>query len=449
MRYDTLAAPPAPATAVIELGEYRDADPDERGAGPAATRHRSSLAVLLALVLLTVAAAAPPAPGRLRATFRVAASAADTFSVSEDTLLVAQRRATGRGLLAYDLDTGLFRWQALVAPAASYAVRRSGDTLFVGERTPGGGPPGTPVTGQTRTAALSADSGAELWGLVGRVVPVEGAGTVLAVTDVPSVFGGGRRVQGAVTGIDLRTGARLWSVPLPSTAVLQPLPGAPGRLLLVHDTGRMELRDVTDGRALAVAALPPANYAPDNPGIVGGTVLLRHPQAGGWAVSAYDAGSLARRWSRPESTVPDAVRACGPLICLAARSGVRGLDPADGTARWFQPGWRTLEQRGEHLLVYGSPSGEADLAGLADPRTGALLVDLRPWRVVSGPADADILLSRPDRADGRPVVGLAVPRTRTVRILGGLEAGAGDCRAGSDRMVCRSADGAIVGWTYR
>jgi hypothetical protein len=432
---------------VIELGSYRDPDPDA-GPRPPAARNRVLPLTVLAVVLLTVTAAAPPAAVPLRETARIAAAVTDAYTVSGDDVLVARRRGADAGLAAYSGDTGRRLWQAPVTPSTSFGIRRDGPTLFVGERVAGGGQPGV-ISTRVGTAALSMASGAVLWRHVGRVVPVEGATTALVVSDVPSFFGGGRRVQGAVLGIDVRTGRQLWSVPVPATAALQPLPGARARMLLIHEGGRMQTHDLSDGQVLATAQLPPANYAPDNPAVIGDTVLLRHPQRGGWALSAYDAGSLARRWSRAEPNVADTVRACGSLICVSARSGVRGLDPADGSSRWAQSGWRTVEPRGANLLVYGAAAGTAELIGLATAQTGALRLDLRRWRAVPGPADADVLLTRAADADGGTVIAMVDPAGGAIRILGTLTTGTGDCRAGKGLVVCRSGGGAIVGWRYR
>lgn len=425
---------------VIELGVERGAwEPaTDAGRGPV-SRPRAVLTSLVLVLLLTVTGSAAPPGARLRTVFRVPTAPGDTFAVSGDAVLVARRRAGG-GLVGYGLGTGRLRWQAPVFPPTSYAVRRLAGLLFVGERSGSGG--------GTRSAAVLADSGVVLWRRPGRIVPVEGAAVVLAVSDVAGFFGAGRRIEGEVTALDPRTGRERWSVPLPSQAVLQVVPGDRARILLVHDGGRAELREVTDGRPVAAVGLPGADYGPDNPTVSGDSVVLRHPTASGTAVTGYAAGTLARRWSRTENGQLETVRPCSPLLCLISRAGVRGVDPADGTSRWFRPQWRVGEARGGYLQTYGPSDGVVDLLGLAEPRTGRLVLDLRGWRLVPGAADTALLLSRVDRSTGRTVVAVADAGARTVRVLGALPTGTGDCRGGSGRLVCRSADGTVVGWSY-
>lgn len=425
---------------VIDLGLQRDpGDPAEtRRPGP--SRRRSVVVALLVAVQLVVTASGPPPPAPLRAVFRVATTVGDTFVLAGDALLVARRASVGGGLVGYDLRTGALRWQAAVTPPTSYAVRRSGALLYVGERI---GP-----LGRIRSVAVSAHDGAVLWRRAGRAVPVEGAGTVLAVSDVASLFGAGRRIKGDVVALDPGTGRVRWSVSVPSEAVLQPVPGSRPRILLVHDTGRAELRDLADGRTVAAVQLPEASYAPDNPTVVNGAVVLRHPTGTGTGITSYAPDTLERDWTRVEPARVDAVRTCLPMVCLLGRAGVRGVEPGDGTPRWFRPDWRVVEARGGYLQTYGPQDGEVDLLGLADPGTGRLVVDLRGWRVMPATVDADVLLSRIDDTAGRTVVGVVDPGSRTVRVLGALPPDSGDCRGGPGRLVCRAADGAVVGWDY-
>jgi hypothetical protein len=237
-------------------------------------------------------------------------------------------------------------------------------------------------------------------------------------------------------------------VPVSSTAVFEPVPGTPPRMLLVHGDGRAELRGLDDGRPLATAWLPAADYAPGNPGIAGGVVLLRHPTAGGVAVTAYDRDSLDRRWSRAEKVAVTArVRTCGALACLAGRSGVRAVDPGSGAERWFRDGWQSVEERNGYLLAYGT--GGVELLALADAGTGQELLPLRQWRPVPAVAGTDLLLRHIDAPVGQVVVALAGAAGRPLRVLGKLPPGTRDCRSGRYRLVCRSADGDLVGWSYR
>jgi hypothetical protein len=297
------------------------------------------------------------------------------------------------------------------------------------------------------TIALSAATGTARWRHPGSVVSVADSPTVVAVSEVRSLFGSGRRVEGPVVGVDPLTGRTRWSVSVPSTAVLQDVPGDPSKALLVHDNGVAQLRDLGTGGLLAEARLPPADYGPGNPGISGGALLLRHPSGSGYDVTAYDPRTLRQRWSRPASSAYE-VRACGHLACFVDRSGVRAVDPATGDDRWAGPGWYTVEERGDLVLAYGAQAGAAGLIGLVDPDTGRITVDLATWRAVPGQTTDHLLVTRDVPPGARSVVAVAVPGAAGLRLLGDLPAGTGDCRTSQRRLACRSTSGTLLLWGY-
>jgi hypothetical protein len=304
------------------------------------------------------------------------------------------------------------------------------------------------------TVALAARTGAARWHHPGSLVFAAGSPTVLAVSEVRSLSGTGRRVEGPVEGVDLDTGRTRWTVPVPSTAVLTDLPGTPSRGLLVHDSGAAELRDLVTGAVIASTTFPPADYGPGNPGIAEGAVLLRHQGAIGTQITAYDPVTLQRRWSRSERSVFE-VQPCGRLACLVGRRGVLAVDPHDGTDRWYRYGWRNVEQRGGVLLAYGQATAAGDLVGLVDPDTGRVTVDLRSWRPVAGQeavpgqvASGRLLVARDAHAGAGAMVAVADPAAGRPRLLGELPPGTGDCRAVPGRLVCRSVSGKLVLWSY-
>jgi hypothetical protein len=194
--------------------------------------------------------------------------------------------------------------------------------------------------------------------------------------------------------------------------------------------------------------LPPADYAPGDPGVFGGMLLLRHPSGSGSQISAYDLRTLQRRWSRSAEAAYH-MKACGGFACLIGQSGVRAIDPADGSERWHRPGWRGVEQRGGVLLAYGPVTGNTDLVGAADPLTGQVAMTLPRWRPVTGSGGGDhLLVTRSEPGDGRTMVAVAHPGADRPRPLGELPPGTGDCRAAPNRLVCRSSDGELIVWSY-
>jgi hypothetical protein len=436
-------ARPGTGAVLIELGTDRG-EPDayeaadRAGARPPGLGRTGVLAALLAVLVGAGASAAPPPPA-LHELLVLQVAPADTYALTDDGLLVVHTPATGM-LAAYELADGRLRWQA-GATAPAYRVRSGGGLVLLRPRVFGETDPGT--------IALAARNGAARWRHAGSVVAVAGSPTVLAVAEVRSLSGTGRRVEGAVVGVDPDTGRTRWSLPVPSTAVLQDLPGTPSRAVLVHDSGAAGLLDLATGRMLAEAQLPPADYGPGNPGVSGGMILLRHPGPQGTQVTAYDPVTLQQRWSRPAGYAYE-VRACGDLACLVSSAGVRAVDPVDGADRWSSSGWRTIEQRGGVLLAYGSLPDDTDLIGVVDPDTGRIAVTLHSWRPVPGPGGGDhVLLTRPAPGEGGIVLAVADRSSDRPRVLGELPAGTGDCRAVPGRLVCRSVSGMLKVWSYR
>jgi outer membrane protein assembly factor BamB len=405
--------------------------------------------VAVLLVLGCAATSTVPASASLPELLSIPIGPADPYALTDDGLLVVQS-LDSRTLAAYQLSDGRLRWRA-PTDAASYRVRYGAGLVLLSQRSLDAPYPGT--------VALSAESGAVQWRLDGSVVPITDPITVLAAAEVRSLTGPGRRVQRAVTGVEPRTGQVRWSLPVPSTAVLHQLPGPTARMMLVHDSGVAELRELATGRRLAGAQFPPTDYAPGNPIVAGDVVVLRHPGPAGIELSAYDAATLALRWRRPADEAFD-VQPCGRFACILGRFGVRALDPADGHQRWAGPGWRRVEQRGGLLLAYGAESAEADLVGLVDADTGRVTVPLRRWRPVSGAVGDHVLITRSDDAGQRTLVAATVPGAGRPQLVGELPAGVGDCRATwlatpapdrapPGRVVCRSGSGTLVVRSYR
>ncbi len=434
---------------VIDLGEAHGQldDVDILTAPPTAGRGWTPFVAALVALLLLGGSAAPPAP-RLQELLAIPFEPTDSFAVTAESMLLAHSPARGR-LTAYDLADGRERWSS-PAPAVAYRLRSGGGLVLLRARSAG--------PADSSTLALAQDTGAARWRHAGTVVAVAGAPTVLAVAEVRSLSGAGRRVEGSVVGVDSATGRTRWTVPVPSTAVLQTVPGAPARALLVHDDGRAELRDLETGALLAANRLPPADYAPDNPGIVGETLVLRHPSGPTPTISAYTIGDLGLRWSRPAVAAYD-TQACGGNACLVGRSGVRAVDPVSGAELWSRSGWRGVEQRGDLLLAYGLGADGDAAVGLVDAGTGRVVVDLRRWSVLpSAVPGAGVVVARstvvppedPDTAGTtvRTLVGAADTTSRQVRPIGVLPAQTGDCRAAPARLVCRSG-GRLVVWSYR
>ena len=426
-------------TVIIDLGLARG-EPDEY-ARPARSARPDWLApvIVAVIVLLSSAASAAPPPPALSPVLTVPFGPADPYTLTGDGDLLAQ--TTGI-LSSYDLGDGRLNWQAGSA-SPTYRLRTGGDLVLLRPWTGNRGDPGT--------TAVSLTTGAAQWRRTGSVVTIPGSTALLAVSGVRS-SGSGRRVQGPVDAVDPAGGATRWQVRVPSTAVLMGVPGPADngpRMLLMHDDRTAAVHDLDTGRLLADAELPAADYGPDNPAVAGGLLVLRHPTPTGRMVSAFDPVTLKLRWSRPAGYA-FSVNPCGPLICLAGPDGVHALEPGDGVQRWARPGWRSIEQRDRTVIAYGTPAGETDPAGVIDPATGQVLVDLHGWRLVAGTGGGDhLLVTRLVDSGSRTMVAVAAPGAARPALLADLPAGTGDCQAALHRLVCRESSGELVVWAYR
>ena len=441
-----------PGAAIIDLGTDRGlpdgyARPDRR------TVPAWFAPVMVAcLVLLSTAASASPPPSPLAQVLSLRVAPDDSYALTDDGMLLVHSPGMGT-LTGYELSDGTQRWQA-EATVPAYRMRSGDGLVLLRARGVAAGDPGT--------VALSTRTGEARWRVPGSILTIPGSPTVLAVDEVRSVSGEGRRIEGPITGLDPITGRTRWTVPIPSTAVMLGVPGNAAvppnggtaasepqpRMLLVHDSGLAELHDLDTGRRLASVRLPAADYEPANPGMTGGMLLIRHPGRAGPEVTEYDPATLQQKWNSSAGYAYE-IRACGDLACLIGRGGVRALDPADGTPRWSRPGWRSIEQRGRVMLAYGSLTGDADLVGVVDAATGRVEETLRHWRPVPGPGGGDhVLVTRTAEAGASTMVAVADTGSDRPRPLGELPAGTGDCRAVPDRLVCRSTSGDLIVWSY-
>ena len=436
MATDTLSGP-----VIIDLGLDRGEPETYRSPTCRTVPNWFGPLLVVLLVLLVSAASAAPPPPRLAPLLSLPIGATDSWTVTDSGQLVAQSLGT---LSSYDLATGELRWRSgTVAP--TYRLRTSSGVVLL--RPWANGPNGP------STIAVSEATGKPRWRHDGSVVTITGSPVLLAVNGVRSLSGSGRRVEGPVRAVDPATGGIRWTVNVPSTAVLMGIPapaGTPARMLLVHDNRTFTVHDLGTGQLLATAAIPAADYAPDNPTISGGLIMLQHQDPGGdEQVSAYDPVTLSLVWQRPADGA-DSVQPCGRLACLVGRYGVRGLNPATGREQWYHPSWRGVEERGRLLLAYGAGAGFTEPIGLADPGTGRVLVDLHGWRALDGLAGGGrILVTRLIDAGTRTMVAVADPGDAQPRPLADLPPGTGVCQAAPDRLICRSALGELNVWAYR
>jgi outer membrane protein assembly factor BamB len=359
--------------------------------------------------------------------------------MTDDGQLLAQ---TFGVLTSYNLSDGRLRWQAGQSTPA-YRLRLTDDIVLMRPWTTGATEPGT--------TAVSTFTGGTMWERPGNVVNIAGSSMLLAVSSVRSLTGAGRRVQGPIDAVDPATGRTLWTVRVPSTAVLLGVPGVgddESRMLLVNDDRTLAIHDLDTGKVLVSRKVPAADYNPANPVIAGGRILLRHPGVVGAEITAYDPVTLKQLWTEPAGSSYQ-IQACGINACLSGSDGVRAIDPFNGDTLWRQRDWHGISQYGEMFVAYGDPDGASPI-GVIDPETGALRAGLDGWRPVTGAGeDGGLLLTRSTDGGSRTMVAVARPGDTSPRLLDALPQGTGECQAAPARLVCRTMYGELVVWAYR
>ncbi|MET7669352.1 hypothetical protein [Micromonospora luteifusca] len=374
---------------LIELGDDRGAPRDDDR--PPRQVSRGWRVALLVVACALLGGAAEPA--YLTPELGPAAPAGATVLGAGPLLLVVDPDSNPPTLSAYDAAAPRrpARWRVAVPPASGWSAETVGDLLLVVERDQ--------VRGTRVTTARSIRTGQAVWRRPERVYAAGDA--AVAVSEVRSASEPGRRVEGSVHGVDPATGVTRWSVPVPSTAVLRVLPDMPGRLLLVQDDGLARLLDTRDGTDRGRGWLPPADYGPDNPQVVGAHLVLRHPSgSSGAALTGYDLPGLSPRWQMPVEPGELTLRPCQGLICGHDQQGRWAIDAGTGVRRWTWPG-------GAH------------------------------WDTVAGARVASeslVLLGM--ASDGRRVL-VAKVGSDGHRVIGVLPAGVTGCRRIGPRLICR------------
>ncbi|GIF74857.1 PQQ-binding-like beta-propeller repeat protein [Asanoa siamensis] len=385
--------------------------PDPRARGRSWRRRLAAATAGLVLVCGGAATASPP----FRPTAAVPVEAGSSVSVAGDLLVVADPAppagiaptssagGTAGGdaveglveLRGYDLPAGTQRWRLRLPAAMSQSASRVGDLVLVASRDS--------IRRQTGTTAIDAATGAVRWSRDDALLTVPGVETGLAVEEVRSASGAGRRVAGRIDAVDLTTGRSRWHTRVPSTAVAHVVAGDRPLAVLVLDSGRTEVRDLAGGALLRAGSLPPADYAPDNPRLVADAFVLRHPDSRlgqRSALSAYNLDDVGLEWSRPDRARDVRWADCDGKLCGRTPEGIWTLDLDNG--------------------------------GLAFATGDGL-----PWLPVRGSADQLVFRLLPDER----VAVASGGTTTSPRPLGTLPAGSRDCRAGETALVCRGGDG--------
>ncbi|WP_406075794.1 PQQ-binding-like beta-propeller repeat protein [Micromonospora sp. NBC_01638] len=419
---------------MIDLGELRHGpDPAPLPRPPRAHGRPLRCALVLLIVLATLASATVPPPRR--AVVTLPGSAGAEVVVIDDLLVVTEttNAQEPQRLAAFRLPSGDPVWQASLPTVARYwgVAPLAGMLLATGYEI---GPEGQ----GTLTVALDRATGAYRW-------QQPGSARRLADGNLLLQSGGDDEPQ-SLRAVDPCCGTVRWQLPDAATYINVRDTG-PGvdRVVLNQVDGPTEVRDATTGAVLARADLRP----PD-----GGTLgyvevvndLLLTIGEDPVTVTAYGLDRLDRRWSSTFGRV-DFVEDCGPVLCLQTRSaGLRAVDVATGEVRW-RGRWAWVTPIGGRLLTSVSNNPDTALREFVvlDPMTGRVLAELGRWEPAQFGFDGPLIGVRRHPDGGLLVAELDVP-AGTARMLDVLPGATGECQVIVDQLQCRHVDGSFRLW---
>ncbi|MEU4567681.1 PQQ-binding-like beta-propeller repeat protein [Micromonospora sp. NPDC023956] len=425
--------------ALIDLGEVRD-DPEpavRRGLG---LRPRWRFALVLGLVLATLAGAAP-APRRLSVTVPGRAGA-EAFLAGDQLVVVGPPSPDLRGdrdLAAYDLpeegraasSTLRARWRRTVpgGPRIWPASAAAGILLVTSNR---GGRDGQ------LTVALETATGRERWRQPGSPMLTEGGRVLLTV---PAGEDGH-----SVRVVDPATGAVHWSVPrAPERTDYRFAAEGIDRLVWTFPSGRIEVRDADSGQVLAAASVP-SDFPTADLGSQVVDDLLLAVRVDPPAVTAYGLDRLERRWTVDLPSVAY-LSSCGTLLCAWEQAGgVRMLDRATGRTRWHDRRWVSGFPVGDRMVATRSVSSFRDGVVLLETATGRELADLGSWNGMQTPVEGGPPIASRETRDRRLLVAqfdVVLGRPRVLDVLPGTY---GDCRFYPELLLCQQLDGSFRLW---
>ncbi|WP_173061417.1 outer membrane protein assembly factor BamB family protein [Phytohabitans houttuyneae] len=432
---------------LIDLGEMRHR-PEE--AAPESPRMPVRRRLAWALAGLTALAAtlgpSTSAPAALVEATIPARLGDFPFAVGEQFYVVTSdrgERAGPRTITAYSLPAAQRLWQApLPLSGALRGVGATAGQMLISTQPE--------LLQQVESVSIREASGQIAWrrrALFEGVTPVRGHVLLWTSPDgTPTASTGNETLE----AVDAVTGAVRWSYRVPKGGWLsyRYAGHAPTHVVTLLASGRVEVRDVEDGRVLAAGDLLPPRPPSVPAGYVqfaGELVLVRQESM----VTAYGLDRLDRRWAAAidlptEYVMPD----CGKTLCVVSqRGGVRALDPATGRQLWADPTRTYLSRAGDHLVA-ATPAhdGLADLAVL-DPRTGRQREHLGAWALVGPPGPSGELVGmRTDLTTSRAWLARLDPRTGGARFFALVEAVSGDCEVHAGAVICRRLDATIGVW---
>ena len=236
-------------------------------------------------------------------------------------------------------------------------------------------------------------------------------------------------------GVDPATGRPRWSQTVPGSVSTM----WTGTALVVLSADRLTARDPATGAARHERPLPRIDGARPVWGeLSGGTVLVHYGAFGqGGRVVAYDATTLADRWSRDQPDAPENAVGCVGLPCSKTRTDAVVVDPISGQGRWNLPGSHAVD-----IVAFGEREAlwieDGEVRMVVDRYTGVPRLYLMDWTGAE-PARGGgrYLLTRP-AAGGTTELALLWPGAREELVLGAVPGDLTGCKLDVSYVACRA-----------
>jgi hypothetical protein len=371
------------------------------------------------LVLIVVATLDRRAPPDLRPVTRLPAGTMRIVATGDAFYVLRGNGSLAWNVTAYAWRDAVERWRRpLAGPDPDVLV--AGGAVFVTHQ---------PCDAQHPPAVdrLAPATGRPAWQAGGAVLSAPDGGTLLLARSGTGC-GAARRVAD-LDGVDVTTGAARWTVRFapPRTVV-----AGPGWFAARAGDGSVDTYATATGARLASGMVPPSGTA-----VAAGDVLV---VVTGRRLTTYHQGSMASGWGSDLNSAPDAVGACGSLLCLATGTILTAVDPISGELQWQRTALRQVVAGPSYVVG----DGDAGLQLIAW-RDGRVVADLRDWTALPQADDStDVILQRTD--GDRVAIGLADLRAGTIRTLGRLPRAQTRCVTGPRRLACVDPAGTTTVW---
>lgn len=424
-----------------EHGELAEQELEHEPGLSAAGRRALALLACAGLLLVTVAAAAPPQPGLMSGPIRIPGASSSVAFTGDFMMTLGDGAGGVVDLIAVGTDDGLPRWRVPLPDGAQqvYGAWQFKDVLLVSLMN-------NVYVDQTRTIyAMDRRTGAIRWRS-----PSTYLGTVAADGSLLTVEFGPAKEEKSFVAREPETGRELWRLPFEQTqdwSLYQVGDQVAAVLLLGREHDRVSLVDPTTGRTAYQAELPATSS--DIIQQATGELLIPYGPPGGRRLRALSLPGLTMLWDvvHPATRVPSYAFDCRPAICLDDGQQMWVLDSTDGRVRWHSE-LNGYFAAAPGLLFVGLDDARPTYSTLRDVWTGEVLLPLGRWRVLGYDGTSLLMVIQGWDRTWFGSIDLKKPRSG-VKLLGSGGLSIAACWLGDGTVACRALGGGVDVYRYR